>query len=127
METLRQRLEDWLPDWQEPGRVLDEPAFPPEAFACMDRPSIQELDNVLKKYGEFAGLGIDGLHPQAVRYLPPVLQEGFIDVLMQFERDPVRPPSLANVRITRPKEDGTARTIGLPPPLGEYGRACGDQ
>ena len=39
-------------------------------------------------------------------------QGAFLDVMMSFERSPVRPSAWANVRATRPKETGF-RTVGL--------------
>jgi hypothetical protein len=80
----------------------------------MQRPTLEDLDEVLKTFGDRVGLGGDRLHPRSILQLSTNLRERFLDVLISWETTMEMPTAWAHKVIAIPKPDGGgSRTIGL--------------
>eukprot|EP00959_Pyramimonas_sp_CCMP1952_P192726 4029881-Pyramimonas_sp.AAC.1 len=66
-----------------------------------------------RAYSEAAGLGWDGCHPRWVLQLPEDYQLRLLDIIRDFDNDPVVIDELLSALVFLPKPEGGVRPIGL--------------
>ena len=107
-------METWLPLWLDGRRAAAKQLADQEGWGDpLPRPSLEDVDNVFKTNKSTAGLGYDSVNPKAILQLPGELRERFIDLLMAFEANLVKPSCWAHMIVLRPKHSRGRRTIGL--------------
>ena len=112
-QLLVNQMGTWLPLWLDPRRANAKQLADQEDMGePLPRPSLEEVDNVCKTYKHTAGLGHDCINPKAILQLPVELRVRFIDLLMAFEAQLVKPLSWSHMMVLRPKPSG-GHTIGL--------------
>ena len=73
--------------------------------------TVHQLDNVAGPCKERVGMGIDGVHPGSVLWLPVDLKQRFVDILNAWESCPVKPVAWANLMTLQDKPEGGHRTM----------------
>ena len=113
-QLLVNQMGTWLPLWLDPRRANAKQLADQEDMGePLQRPSLEEVDNVCKTYKHTAGLGHDCINPKAILQLPVDLRVRFIDLLMAFEAKLIKPLNWSHMMVLRPKPSGGHRTIGL--------------
>ncbi|CAK0889681.1 unnamed protein product [Prorocentrum cordatum] len=112
-EAVRHCLKEWLPLWLDPRRRggLEEAASwggAPEPLPSLEVDSLRYL---LKRYGRWAGLGWDQLHPRQLLLLDESFLARLHDVLASWEDGPEAYLDWLAVIVFRAKADGGRRPI----------------
>ncbi|CAK0790404.1 unnamed protein product, partial [Prorocentrum cordatum] len=113
-EAARHCLKEWLPLWLDPRRrgVLEEAGSwgAPEPLPSLEVDSLRYL---LKRYGRWAGLGWDQLHPRQLLLLDESFLARLLDVLAGWEDGPEACLDWLAVIVSRAKAGGGRRPIAL--------------
>ena len=112
-EAIDVLLQQWLPRWQE-ARRMDSKASRWDTEGQQLPPiTLKQLKSILRTYSFRVGLGMDKLHPRALLQLPDHLLLRLLDLLHEWERQPLPLEEFLSLIVFLGKPEGGVRPIGL--------------